>query len=1084
MLKKNFLHWVAVVIALACWLTPGALFAQQGAAVLTGTVVDASDKSPVGDVVVTVTSPALQGEQTVVTDSTGLYRVPDLPPGVYTLRLDKEKFKPYAREGITLRTDTTIRVNAELLPEALKAEEVTVVARPPTVDVGSSSTGMNIGQDFTRRVPVGTPSQKGSANRSFEAVAEAVPGARDDHYGTSISGTTSPENNYVLDGTSVGNPTYGIVGTPLSIEFIKELNVISGGYMPEYGRSTGGILNAVTKTGSNEFHGGAFTYYTPGALEGTRKVVSRAGQTVQTVPSLAYIGDIGADVGGPIQKDKLWFYVGVDFARSQYTIGRQLQQFRLDPTDPTNKTLQRDASGAPIGDPMIGSYKTAIADQNSIQALGKLTYAVNQDNTLTLTAIAAPSTSGGQDKWSLDPQTGLYERDPRNTQGANGTMSALANKRIANAYDASFKWSSAFNNKRVLLDTTLGWHHQDTAVLPMDGTDPGSLQGLSGTPAVIWRAANHAITEPQFGENVPSGYCTINPALQCPVQTFNTGGSGFEQRQSLNRYQGRSILTLLLQGAGHHVVKAGVDLELDSYGNDKAYTGYTTYREASSGASFSDYRGYSFLQGPDDAVLLPKVHTDTKSVTAGGFLQDSWSILDKITLNLGVRYDAQFLYNAAGDRGLSLPNEWSPRIGAIYDPTQNGRSKIFANYARFYESVPLDAADRSLSSEPQVSSNHPPAKAGTPCASGPQPAGGAGPCLDPALRNTINPGDPNSKWNTLGAGSTPVDPDIKPQSSDEFVAGGEYEVVKDGRLGASYTKRWINYIIEDMSRDEATTYFLGNPGYGIAKDFPKPVRNYDAVTIYFSKIFADQWLGEASYTISRLYGNWSGLFLAENNQLDPNITGAFDLISLLPNTTGPLPGDRTHQIKIFGAKEWDIDPKDHVMTGMAFRAHSGEPTNYLGSHAIYGANTAFILPRGSGERTPWVFTADLNIGYRFNIDKDKTLSATVDIFNLFNFQAATARDQQYTTADTLPIPNGTPSQLPVKTGPNSYACGGAAAPNCALRSSNGKTYDPDPSTIGPNGMPKAAGVAPNPNFGNPVDYQPPRQFRFGLRMTF
>jgi outer membrane receptor protein involved in Fe transport len=1074
MLKKNFLHWVAFVIAVAAWLSPRAVLAQQGAAVLTGTVVDASDKSPLGDVVVTVTSPALQGEQTVVTDATGLYRVPDLPPGVYTLRLDKEKYKPYARDGITLRTDTTIRVNAELLPEALKAEEVTVVARPPTVDVGSSSTGMNIGQDFTRRIPIAAPSQKGSATRSFEAVAEAVPGARDDHYGTSISGTTSPENNYVLDGTSVNNPTYGIIGTPLSIEFIKELNVISGGYMPEYGRSTGGILNAVTKTGSNEYHGSAFMFWTPGGLEGTRKVVSRAGQTVQTLPSLAYIGDVGADVGGPIQKDKLWFYVGVDFARSQYTIGRQLQQFRLD----SMKNNVLDSNGFPIADPIPNTYKTYIADMNQIQAMGKLTYLVNPDNTVSLALFAAPTTAGGKDgsgnpKYSLDPQTGLFERDPRNTSGANGQVQALANERIADAYDGSFKWSSAFNNKRVLLDTTLGWHHQVTAILPYDGTLPGDQSGLGGVPAVIWRAGSHTITEPQFGETVPAGYCMTPQA--CPVQLYNTGGSGYMSHQVLNRFQGRSVLTTLFQGAGHHVVKAGIDVELLTYGNDKAYSGYTTYREATSGKYFGDYRGYSFLDGPNDAILLPKVHTETKSVTAGGFVQDSWSVVDRITLNVGVRYDAQFLYNAAGDRGLSLPNEWSPRLGVIYDPTQSGRAKIFANYARFYESVPLDAADRSLSSEPQVVSRHPPAPAGAPCASGPQPPGGVGPCVDPALRIPFNGGDPNTKFTTNGAGSTPVDPDIKPQSSDEFVAGAEYEVVKDGRFGVSYTKRWINYIIEDMSRDEATTYFLGNPGYGIAKDFPKPTRNYDAVTVYFSKIFSDDWLGEASYTISRLYGNWSGLFLAENNQLDPNITGAFDLISLLPNTTGPLPGDRTHQIKLFGAKDWTLDPQDHVMTGVAFRAHSGEPTNYLGSHPIYGNDTAFILPRGSGDRTPWVFTTDLNLGYRFNIDKDKAVQATVDIFNLFNFQAETAKDQRYTTGDVLPIPGGNASQLPVKQANGSYLCGAPQAPNCALKQSDGTTYNPDP-TMG--------GIKPNPNFGNTVDYQPPRQFRFGLRMTF
>src|SRR6185436_12676276 len=150
-----------------------------------------------------------------------------------------------------LRSDTTIRVNAELLPEGLKGEEVTVVARPPTVDVGSSSTGMNIGQDFTHRIPVSRPGAKGSGNRSFESVAEVIPGAADDRYGTSISGTTSPENSYVIDGISVNNTALGTIGTPLSIEFIHEHNVISAGYMPEYGRAMGGILSVVTKSGSN-----------------------------------------------------------------------------------------------------------------------------------------------------------------------------------------------------------------------------------------------------------------------------------------------------------------------------------------------------------------------------------------------------------------------------------------------------------------------------------------------------------------------------------------------------------------------------------------------------------------------------------------------------------------------------------------------------------------------------------------------------------------------------------------------------------------------------------------------------------------
>src|SRR6185436_8945488 len=253
---RALIRIVCVVLLVVC--ASPRLFAQQGAGVLVGTVTDAATQQPLVDVVATVTSPALQGEQVVVTDSAGLYRIPDLPPGVYTVRLDKEQYKPYARDQITLRADTTLRVNAELLPESLKAEEVVIRARPPTVDVGSSSTGVNLSSAFTQRIPLSRPGSKGSTSRSFESVAEAVPGANADTYGVSISGTTSPENSYVVDGTSVNNPGFGIIGTPLSMEFIKEVNVISGGYMPEYGRATGGILNVITKSGSNEFHGGVF----------------------------------------------------------------------------------------------------------------------------------------------------------------------------------------------------------------------------------------------------------------------------------------------------------------------------------------------------------------------------------------------------------------------------------------------------------------------------------------------------------------------------------------------------------------------------------------------------------------------------------------------------------------------------------------------------------------------------------------------------------------------------------------------------------------------------------------------------------
>ena len=281
--------------------------AHAQSAVLTGTVVDSSTKVPVADVVVTASSPSLQGEQVVITDASGLYRVPQLPPGSYTLRFEKETYRPYSRSGIDVVSDRTLRLNVELLPETAGTETVTVVGTAPIIDVGSSTVGSTINQDFVHNLAVSRPNGLGGANRSFDSLAATAPGASNDVYGVSISGSQSPENSYLIDGLAVNDTAYGVNGTPLTIEFIDEVNVITGGYMPEYGRALGGALSATTRSGGNEFHGSIFGTFTPGVLAGPAASASAAGGTgVVTVSNNLYnIGDFGATLGGYIVKDRI-----------------------------------------------------------------------------------------------------------------------------------------------------------------------------------------------------------------------------------------------------------------------------------------------------------------------------------------------------------------------------------------------------------------------------------------------------------------------------------------------------------------------------------------------------------------------------------------------------------------------------------------------------------------------------------------------------------------------------------------------------------------------------------------------------------
>lgn len=1063
--------WITVLGAAAVPMAVSSTAeAGQNDAILIGVIRDASTGEAVEGAVVVVTGEKLQGERTQTTNISGLYRIPNLPPGEnYTITVLHSAYgNGQRRSGMTLRAASTFRVDVSLIPTGNGKEIINVEVPAPTVDVGSASLGLSVDKEMARRVPIALPTGKGGANRSFEAVAEATPGAKNDTYGTSVAGTTSPENKYYVDGLSVNDPAFGLNGTGLTIEFIEEVRVEAGGYLPEFGRATGGVVNAVTKTGSNEFHGSVWGNYTPGQLQGRNTVPVREGTSIVTDRNLGWIGDAGFDIGGRIIKDKLWFYGGVSFARTVYNVD----------THWNRQLFQRDAEGGyvydeagyamPLTDPntgfiqverVAGTQERRKAQSNSIQALVKLTYTPVKNHTLELMGIYAPTLSGGNGTYSMNAATALPE-----VANASGTYNALASKSVDAASDLQLKWTATADDNKWNFDTIVGWHHQNNSSLPVDGSRVGG-GGLAGIPGVIYRQNTptfHDLSDAAFGLNVPGGMggcgylpnpmdATSRGTPRCPVQTFTTGGPGFIYDRALDRVQTRSVATRVLHGAGTHVLKFGIDFEYMSYNSNRGYSGGTLYRENVLGTGFTDLRQYSFLTAPDEAQLLKNLEWHVYSTTIGGFVQDSWSIMDKVTLNAGLRYDAQHLFGGDKKLAMALPNQLSPRIGLIFDPTQSGHAKLFVNYARYYQSVPLNLADRAGSGEPSTQSTH--------FAPGTEPMGGM--ACDPLNPNSTAAcradesrrvlGDsttPDQFWALTGAGKVAVDPKIKAPSTDEIVAGGELEIIRDARLGLTYSHRWMTKTIEDMSRDEATTYFIGNPGYGIARDFPKAQRVYDAVMLYFDKRFTRNFLANASYTLAFNRGNLAGLFRPETGQLDPNANSTFDLQSLLVNQYGYLPGDTRHAVKLFMAGEIPLTKGHSLTVGGSFRAASGGPTNALGSHVLYGTDEAYLLPRGTGPRLPWQFRIDTNFGYRKQISKDLALSFTMTVFNVANFQQVAAIDQTYTFDDVVPVAGASIGDL------------------AGLKNNDG------------------AVITKNPNYGKPIAYQQPRMFSFGVRLIF
>jgi len=541
-----------------------------------------------------------------------------------------------------------------------------------------------------------------------------------------------------------------------------------------------------------------------------------------------------------------------------------------------------------------------------------------------------------------------------------------------------------------------------------------------------------------------------------------------------------------------------VDGAISYYEHTKAYTSTAAWQYLQGNSTpdglpaINEVRRFGQLTAPDVAVTFPSITAKSKSTIIGGFIQDSWSIADKVTLNIGLRYDSLALSGEDGITRMALKDQLSPRIGFVWDPTQAGRSKIFANYGRYYENIPLDIADRELSVETQIFGY-----SNTDC----NPVGPGGLARCDAAKRLTSGFRPNRKWRQTAGDQVPVDPDLKSAANDEIVAGGEYEVFANARVGLSYTYRNLVRTVEDMSNDEANTYFIGNPGEGIADTFPKAKRTYHAVTAQFTKSFSDLWMAQISYTWSRLTGNYDGLFRPEDGQLDPNLNSTFDLKTLLLNQDGNLAGDATHAIKAYLAKEFVVLPVFSVTLGGSFNAVSGTPINYLGAQVTYGPGQAYILERGSGGRLPWVTSFDARIAFNYRLSKDSVLTAGIEGFNLFNSQRPVTVDNNYTFDNVGPIVGARNGSVPAPYGsivhiganydPNIPFDQNVANGNASvLQQSNGSL--PKPRFVGGQAMQVLAPdpfqnltfINTNPNWGKPTNYQPVRSFRFSIRWTF
>ena len=995
-----------------------------------GQIIDSSTQQPVPDAVVIATSPALQGEQTAVTDASGSFEISLLPTGVYKIDIQREGYTPFTQMDLKLGLDKTVHIKLQLVPDTLNGPAVEITVQKPVISTSSTDTGGTVSKEQMALIPYGRNS------RTFDAVLTTVPGSHSDSVGTAFNGSGSPESNYIVDGVQVNDPAYGTQGTTLLQDFIQEVEVKAGGYQAEFGRSSGGIVNVVTKSGGNDFHGSVFVNWSP--FEANRKEISEAGQAIASQASQNYNLDFGAELGGPIIKDRLWFYVG--FA-PQYISTNLDRIIQAQKDDGTGHAVV-DASGTPVTTPVASQRYTNT--QSSYQYTGKLTFAINENHSLELAVYGNPTkTTGAQTVGAINEGASIYDQAWGST-------------------DYKLRYAGKIFNKQMLVEAQVSYHRQggsqNSPTITVGDLDGQTAAQRLDSPSIEYLTTTNLLN-PLFNDGtIPSSQTSaaVLAACQiksdgfdpCPVTNYTTGGLGYLSTVTLDRVQAGLKLTNFIDNlAGHHQIKYGADFGYDRYQEVKTYTGGQAFYGIFSGSSLSYYRGirgfgFEDPSTPGLPALVPgatnsagnsiislqgsSVTTNTNNLTTSGFIQDTWDIMNKgLVLDIGGRVEYQKLSPDAssgaadcGTTALCLTN-FMPRIGLTYDWTGRGLSKIYASYGQFYEYVPLDLADRALSGETQATYSTNASNCANP--------------KDPRTCAILIGGQAGGRTYTFtGAGAGEgLDPNIKGQYTDEYAVGTEYQVYRDISLSLGYVRKQLRRVIEDMSVNDGNTYFLSNPGepcsassiasgacgqYGVTGQGqviaePPPRRVYDGVTFGFNKQFSDNWLLTATYTWSSYRGNYPGLVNNTTGQLDPNILSEYDLLSLLPNKDGPLPGDEPNQFKVNGAYVIDVNANTSINLGGSLNIDQGGPLTYLGAHPLYGPGEAYILPRGSDGRLPWTWRLDIRANVAYKISKDYTLGVGLDLFNVTDNREETAVDQNYTYDSVYPIVNGSVKDL-------------------------------------------------------------------------
>jgi hypothetical protein len=885
----------AALASLACALCVFASarvsVAQQSvaSATLSGRVEDARGAA-VGGAAVTVTNLNTNQRRTTQSDGEGRYRFAYLPVGAYGLTAARAGFAPLSLKltlGVGAALDVPLALSVEGVSESVEVgadlntleaarTQVSATVTPKEIDTLPLN-GRNY-LDLALLVPGVSRTNTGSVQRFAET--SAVPGT-----GVSVAGQRNLNNSFVVDGVSANDDAAGLAGTFYSQEVVREFQVVTSGGVAEFGRASGGVVNIVTQSGTNDYRGRVYGFLRNQRLDARNPLASRRDPLTQA--------QYGATFGGPLKRDRAFFFLNFEQTR-RHDAGF----VTVKPSDASTINARLDASGFAGPRVETGEFAGGFDTSNLFARVDKK---VGESSMLAL-------------------RYSLYHIDSINSRGVGGLN---ATSRGAALRDR---------------DQTL------TASL----VSPLSSKTVSELRFQFTRSRLGAPVNDPIGPAVNiSGVASFGASSASPTAR---GADTFELSESLTRSH------------GGHSLKAGADFLLNRVTVE--FPGPTRGQYTfSSLQNFLNGRYVTFQQ----AFGAPSQFQSNPNV--GLFAQDEWMPRAGLTVNAGLRYDAQFLPSPVETDA----DNFAPRLGVAFAPGDR-RTVLRAGFGLYFDRIPLRATSNALQRD------------GTKYRTAVLSFGQAGAPAFPSALEAFPAG--------LLSSVTTIDPNIKESYSEQAALQVERALPWGGSLSVGYQHlRALDLILSRnvnaprLTAAEAAAAGVANLG--------RPDPRFANVSRYESS--GDSYYDALTVSLDRRAGAWATLRVSYT--FSKAIDDAGNFFFFTPQNNSDLrderalsDNDQRHRLTLSGSLEAPararlVRPLRGFLLSYLFTYGSSLPFNVVTGTDRNNDTNVNDRPAGLGRNTGRGFdyaSLDLRLARRFKLSERLGLEAIAEGFNVLN----------------------------------------------------------------------------------------------------